>query len=265
VPLRYPSTEEPWSALVLVGCQQCGFSHVPTVPFSLDDYYRSEYGATRRSRTAPPSEFFTGEATPGVERQRRRADRHLEVLQRFSAEFGTVLDVGCGPGIFLHRVPAKRKLAIEPDPLSKPYLDYLGAQIVRADDIPDASVDVVVTSHFLEHLLAPDLAGMLATFRRVLKPAGLVLSEVPQGSLMAFDLSRGRHAPHISFFSPESLERVFTDAGFDVCLLDTMGGKPAAAIEAPLYAPTGDDLRPVYTSGRGSLTIVGRKGADATD
>jgi SAM-dependent methyltransferase len=255
--LQYPSDESPWKKLVLAGCRDCGFSSMPAVPFSLDEYYAAEYGDRRRSNMPPPAEFFTGPpASPAVGRQRRRVERHLELLRRFGAEPGVVLDMGCGPGIFLHAVPATRKLAVEPDPRSRAYLDHIGAEVCTIDDVRDHSVDVVVTSHFIEHLLAPQLAGMVAAFKRVLKPSGVLLTEVPQGSLMSHALTNTNHAPHTSFFSPESLERVFANAGFDVLFLDTMGGKAAPALPDPLYEPAGD--KPVHRSGRGSLTIVCR-------
>jgi SAM-dependent methyltransferase len=99
-------------------------------------------------------------------------------------ERDTVLDLACGYGEFINNIGAKRKLAIDLNPDSPA---AVGADVefhaTRANElhpIADASVDVVFTSNFFEHLPNKDvLADVLREVNRVLKPGGKLIAMGP--------------------------------------------------------------------------------------
>lgn len=57
--------------------------------------------------------------------------------------------------------------------------DFLHHDLGHSLPFPDASVDVVYSSHFLEHLFKPEARRLLAESRRVLKPGGVIRIAVP--------------------------------------------------------------------------------------
>lgn len=95
-----------------------------------------------------------------------------------------VLDLACGYGEFINNIRAARKLAVDLNPDSPAALAsdvvFHAVAANHLDPIPDASVDVVFTSNFFEHL--PDktlLQEVLAEVRRVLKPGGVLIAMGP--------------------------------------------------------------------------------------
>lgn len=96
----------------------------------------------------------------------------------------TVLDLACGYGEFINNIRAARKLAVDLNPDSPSVLakdvSFFAVAADRLDPIADASVDVVFTSNFFEHL--PDksvLQNVLTEIHRVLKPGGTLIAMGP--------------------------------------------------------------------------------------
>ena len=101
----------------------------------------------------------------------------------------TVLDVGCGNGVYLGRlaaqpVPPARLLGFDLSrgmladlvrdwPPARPQPRLVVADI-QALPLPDAEVDVVLAMHMLYHV--PDLERAVAELRRVLRPGGVLLA-----------------------------------------------------------------------------------------
>ena len=89
----------------------------------------------------------------------------------------TVLDLACGYGEFINEVTAARKIAVDLNPDSPRFLapdvEYHAAPATDLGVLPDASVDVVFTSNFLEHLRdKAECDKVFAEVRRVLRPGG---------------------------------------------------------------------------------------------
>jgi SAM-dependent methyltransferase len=112
-----------------------------------------------------------------------RADE-LNVLASRIATTGTVLELGAGTG-FQARELASRGLNVEAIDLPSsshssnrlyPIIDYDGSVI----PFPDASFDVVFSSHVLEHVR--DVPSLLAETRRVLKPGGYAVHSMPSSA-----------------------------------------------------------------------------------
>jgi SAM-dependent methyltransferase len=98
--------------------------------------------------------------------------------------------------------------------------------VVRLDlqqvDLPDASVDVLLTPHVLEHV--PDTGAALAEIHRVLAPGGRMYLQVPvlQGVTAppTEPEFHGDNTPVFWRFGPDLTDRL-RDAGFDTVLLCT--------------------------------------------
>lgn len=135
----------------------------------------------------------------------------------------SVLDIGCGTGLFL-REARERGWTVEGIELSRSAVAYarerfgLPVRQGALDEIalPDAAFDVITMWHVLEHL--PDPLAALRQAARALRPGGLLLLAVPNiGSLEArlfgrrwYSLDAPRHLYH---FSPETLRALLERAG----------------------------------------------------
>lgn len=83
--------------------------------------------------------------------------------------------------------------------------------------LPDASADVVVMLHVIEHV--PDPVATLREISRVLKPGGHAVIETPRYDTLMFRLLGHRERSircdgHIYFFTFDSLRRAYEKAGF---------------------------------------------------
>lgn len=100
-----------------------------------------------------------------VRRQRRGAGE-----QPWGGAAPVRLHLGCGPRYipgFLHV-----------DAQAHPHVDLV-ADVARLEMIPDASADLIYAAHVLEHFGRWEFRAVLAEWRRVLKPGGLLRLAVP--------------------------------------------------------------------------------------
>lgn len=212
--LEYPDTRSFYFAnMTLVSCTGCGISYVPNRPKGLDIYYQEIYSLDKgRKVDVSPEELFAG----GHERTLalKRSLQHIGILKNRSKTIQDLLDVGAGYGMTLKTSEAPRKVAVEIDRSMDRYLQYVGAEVHRSfDTIPDANVDAVVCSHYLEHVYIKDIGENIRQMLRVLRPGGVALIEVPNVPLLRVDFMRARHAPHIVFFTLQSMRQIIEEAG----------------------------------------------------
>lgn len=104
--------------------------------------------------------------------------RHVDADQH------VVLDLACGYGEFINNIRARRKIAVDLNPDSPGVLaadvTFHAVAANELSPIHDASVDVVFTSNFFEHL--PDktvLREVLGEIHRVLRPGGKLIAMGP--------------------------------------------------------------------------------------
>ena len=105
-------------------------------------------------------------------------------FQKYVARDATVLDLGCGYGEFINHIQCGRKLGMDLNPRSPEFLAkdvrFLQQDCSLHWNQPDASLDVVFTSNFFEHL--PDklsLRNTLQEAHRCLKPGGRLIAMGP--------------------------------------------------------------------------------------
>lgn len=122
----------------------------------------------------------------GIEARRRDvwAVLNTHFFQKWIACNDTVLDVGAGHCEWINSVRAKEKLALDLNPETKDFAAE-GVTVITQDvsqpwDVPSVSVNVVITSNFLEHLSSKaQLLHCLLEVRRVLKSGGLFIALGP--------------------------------------------------------------------------------------
>jgi ubiquinone/menaquinone biosynthesis C-methylase UbiE len=95
-----------------------------------------------------------------------------------------VLDLGCGYGEFINNIRARRKIAVDLNPDARSHLDkditFILSPGTDLSPVPDANVDVVFASNFLEHLPSKaECDVVFAEIKRVLRPGGRFIAMGP--------------------------------------------------------------------------------------
>lgn len=139
-----------------------------------------------------------------------------------------IVDVGCGKGNFVENVryDAKSVLGVEIDSACRRNLEEKGiSNAADLSHLPDDSIDTVFCFHVLEHLIEP--VNILNEMRRVIKPSGVVVIEVPHARDFLLTTLGGdaykRFAlwsQHLVLHTRSSLERLVTEAGFTARLTE---------------------------------------------
>jgi len=105
-------------------------------------------------------------------------------FQRFIPGDAVVLDLGCGYGEFINHIKCREKFGMDLNPQARNHLSA-DVKLIAQDcsmpwALPDASLDVVFTSNFFEHL--PDklaLRNTLVEAARCLRPGGKLIALGP--------------------------------------------------------------------------------------
>jgi SAM-dependent methyltransferase len=124
---------------------------------------------------------------------------HISDLERCVRTSGTVLDLGCGHGIFTNlmglRSPQRRVLALERNPARAAFARGRVANVTVEDrDIMDAElppVDVVTMTDVLHHLRSFDeQEAILDAASRILAPGGqLIVKEITKSRPVRYRLT----------------------------------------------------------------------------
>lgn len=105
-------------------------------------------------------------------------------FQKYVRPTDVVLDLGCGYGEFINHIHCRTKYGMDLNPRSPEFLaqdvHFLQQDCSTRWNLPDASLDLVFTSNFFEHL--PDKLALRNTLReahRCLKAGGRVVALGP--------------------------------------------------------------------------------------
>jgi SAM-dependent methyltransferase len=196
-----------------VRCGSCGLVFIDPIPAAAVD--PKTYG----------SEYYEPWRHPREERARSALwSRRLHQVGR-RAQVSTLLDVGCGDGLFLQiaRDSGWVVEGIEYSPEGARHAaDRLGRPIALGDlsreNLLRGPFEVITLWHVLEHL--PEAGAMLQAARRRMAPGGLLVVAVPNldNLLMraAYRLARfrslplfeeGAREPHLNHFDAATLTR----------------------------------------------------------
>ena len=127
-----------------------------------------------------------------------------------------VLEYGVGLGWNLAALQCRRKIGFDVADFLEPSVRALGIEyIADTKQIADATADVVLCHHTLEHV--PDPAAALAEMRRLLAPGGKLLLFVPLEcgrKYNRFDPKEPNH--HLYSWNTQTLGNLVREIGFDI-------------------------------------------------
>lgn len=207
-----------------VMCRRCG--HIYQNP-QLDDaevsrlyrdVYRSEalgYGDSR-----PGDEYLHWKSVK-ARRDQQWLARHLPP----SVTPGAALEVGCAEGglLWLLAGDGWRVTGVEATPGYADYarqvfgLEVLGG-LFKEVDVAGRQFDLVIALKVLEHSKQP--VEFLERVRRLLAPSAWLYLTVPNALRPDQDLNNFLASPHISLFTPATLEQMFRVAGLAIHHVD---------------------------------------------
>jgi 2-polyprenyl-3-methyl-5-hydroxy-6-metoxy-1,4-benzoquinol methylase len=152
----------------------------------------------------------------------RDAERRSSAYRRYVCG-RDVVDFGCGDGAYLRSVQHETASASGVE-LQRDYVNALNEEGIPCrtslDEFANGSIDTVVSFHVLEHL--PQPLPILKDIRRVLKPGGVAIIEVPHAKdFLLDDLKNNAFksftlwSQHLVLHTRESLTRLLTFSGFE--------------------------------------------------
>jgi 2-polyprenyl-3-methyl-5-hydroxy-6-metoxy-1,4-benzoquinol methylase len=195
--------------LHLVCCAQCSMIYANPVgaEFASGEYYDRDAAQYYLSRAKLDSDYA------GV-----RYERELRLF-REHCQSGTVLDVGCGSGAFLHQLRVRYPSSYEilGTDVSGAPLDYAESQgipVWRGDflsgDLGGERIDAVTFWAVLEHLLEPK--KFIERAASLLKPGGSCFVLVPNMDSLAVRMIGVRYRyiypQHLNYFTRETLGKL---------------------------------------------------------
>jgi len=176
------------------------------------------------------------------------------VFARLPRTARRVLDVGCGDGTLARAIRAEWPAAVvgithsaaEAARGRDVFEQVVVADLETYDPTPLGMFDVVICSHVLEHLTAPE--RLLRTLRDRLAPGGTLLVALPNVLFwrQRLELLRGQFRytdgglmdrTHLRFFDWETAAALVRDAGYEITERVAEGGFPGSRLLGPLRRP----------------------------
>lgn len=147
--------------------------------------------------------------------------RQVRRIKRLKSP-GTILDIGCGRGYFLHLMQKSgwTVKGVELNNETASYAsDVYGIPVSTSLDFAPESFDVITINHVLEHI--PNPLELLAACRELLHPEGILIIAVPNldslqsriGGAAWFHLDIPRHLFH---FSENGLRQLLLKHGYRI-------------------------------------------------
>ena len=141
----------------------------------------------------------------------------------------TFVDIGPGHGLSFNMAqvvfPQPRLVGVElSEGAAESYARLYGASTYNTySEYLESEMQptVVLSSHVLEHMTLESVNSLLRLVRDSLVPDGIFVVEVPNCDLRMHYHTEAAHAPHILFFSSESLQAILERAGFTVLFLNS--------------------------------------------
>lgn len=156
-------------------------------------------------------------------RRMQDADALAPLFERLP-DGARVLDLGCGAGVPVARALAERfavrGVDISAGQLALAREQVSGATFVQADmrtfDVPEASLDAVVSFYAIFHLPREEHAGLFGRIHRWLRPGGLLLASLAWRDEAAYTEDFLGVEMHWSNYAIEEYRQMLAAAGFVV-------------------------------------------------
>lgn len=216
---------------VLVRCHQCGLMYLnprPT-PDEIGNFYRPDYSPYQPA--IEDERFWLMRSI-----RRGKLVRRRRMIEKFSGRgTGSILDVGCSTGLFLHEMKRAgwETVGIEPNQSAAAYArDRFNLEVFQGtltqSSYPAKAFNVVSYWDVLEHTFSPFTE--LQHTAELLQPGGLVVINLPNFDCPEREwfgpLWNGYDPPrHLYVFTRQTLTRLLQKTGFEpvawVCFMSS--------------------------------------------
>lgn len=212
----------------LLSCGNCSLVLTQDVPAQeeIGPYYQSQqYISHSDTRKGIVNQLYHGVRKITLASKRKLISRHTGMLN------GTLLDIGCGTGAFLHQMKTAgwNITGLEPDDTARANaLSLYGIHALPSHELyqlPAGSYDAITLWHVLEHV--HQLNAYIKTIQQLLKPGGTLFIAVPNYTSAdaahygkywaAYDVPR-----HLYHFSPQSMKTLLRNYGLQVKAIKPM-------------------------------------------
>jgi 2-polyprenyl-3-methyl-5-hydroxy-6-metoxy-1,4-benzoquinol methylase len=205
------------NSIAVVRCDRCSFVFA-TAPFDAELYGASYFNG----QSIPFQDQAIGYSCDYFSIKKREkiqnAKRELKKIHTKTKAPGRLLDIGCASGFFLDE--ARRQgwetVGLEISEYASSYArDHLGLDVhtgtLETSTFPPESFDVVTAWDVIEHV--PNPVEFFTTISVLLKPGGWFACGTPNFDSWARKIRQQnwhhlRPPEHLSYFSPQTLERV---------------------------------------------------------
>ena len=207
-------------------CHSCGllFTEPRPAKDKIGEYYKSEeYYSHKENKKG-----FIPKIYECVKKVNLKHKYKIAIKDKSS---GSILDIGCGVGDFLHICEEQGWLCtgVEPSEDAKAIAaKRIKAQILASEEleqIPDESFDIITMWHVLEHV--DDIRWQVAQLQRLIKRDGRIIIAVPNHKSYdaayynekwaAYDVPR-----HLNHFSKETIVKIFKTNGLNLVETDKL-------------------------------------------
>jgi len=208
---KYRATHPTFSDIEIVECNSCGMVFADPMPSEENvKEYNSSY-----FKNAPDGLTFNKVANAYYFAIAQiRYNYVQQYLTKNKIKVNNVLEIGPGPGYFAENWilnhPDNNYYAIESDTSCYGSLEKAGVKLIENTDYKiDGGIDLVVTSHVLEHVIKPDEFLLFAT--KSLNKGGALFIEVPCQDWK----HKPTDEPHLLFFDKKSMKHLLNKINFE--------------------------------------------------
>ena len=201
----------------LVKCKSCGFVFCSRVP--TDEEISAHYN------NYPIG--YGGDSLITI----KRINEVLDEFEQFR-KINKMLDVGCGPGLFLIEAK-KRGWEVYGTEYTDKQVEYLKAKGITTfkgklndKSFGDEKFDVIISSEVIEHINNP--IEEITNFYRLLRIGGLLYITTPNFNCIERLLLKGdyniiEYPEHLCYYTPKTIDFLLSNNGFKKIKITTTG------------------------------------------
>jgi SAM-dependent methyltransferase len=262
---KFGTTEEEFS---VVECQNCGLAYINPRPS------QEEMGKFYPETYSWKENVGGGSSLARLLKRVERGYRyHLlkgevsKVERVYTKRGGKVLDIGCGTGdrLDVFRSKGFETVGVETSDSANYAKTYLTLNVTRGDlfsaCFPSECFDIITLYHVLEHTHDP--VKECEEIRRILKPDGLLVIQVPNRESLQYRFFKKRWAAFdvprdLYYFGTGTLTSLLKKVGFDISKVDHfMNWWHPPTLVISLF-PELDPQRAWQKEGRGGSSLIQR-------